>query len=319
MARLTMRQALINLVELYPDMTSKEAIKTLVDMKYVFTPAEAARIFDELSFFNASPVGRHRDIHADSNLYEIDMEKKGSIRFGIISDTHFGSKHHRREELEKCVDLMVNEGIKNILCPGDLLEGNNVYPGQLHDLSAVTEDDQLQEAIMGLPLLPKGSRYFWISGNHDLIWLKRNTGSDPLVAFDLARRDVVYLGKHSCYIKAAPKVNIQMVHPMKGSTMTVSYAAQKFIDGLVPENRPNISLFGHWHNTGYFSYKGVRMELCPSFQGANELSVRNGWSNIVGGKIVEIDLNKEGGIQRYNSSEYTFGEKGIKDLRVIKL
>jgi UDP-2,3-diacylglucosamine pyrophosphatase LpxH len=183
----------------------------------------------------------------------------------------------------------------------------------------VSEEDQVAEAIKGLPKLPKGKKYYWISGNHDLVWLKKNAGFDPLVPFAQDRPDVEYLGKYSAYIYPSDNVCVQLIHPASGTGTSVSGQAQKFIDNLHPDRRVNIALFGHWHSPMSMYYKGTRVELAASFMGPTNLSIRNGWANVTGGKIVDIVLDKSGSIQRYRVEDILFTETSIDKLKRIKV
>lgn len=44
-------------------------------------------------------------------------------RVGVISDLHFGSKYCLRDEMKDCIHWMYERGIREIVCPGDVLDG----------------------------------------------------------------------------------------------------------------------------------------------------------------------------------------------------
>ena len=317
--RKTIREIVIDIVSEVPDINKKQLYEALMKLGKPVNMTQVEGLLKEAKFANSTSVARFRDLAPDDHVYELNAEKKGVIKLGVISDTHFCSKDQKQAELEQTVDIMLNSGVTHFLCPGDLLEGWNVYRGQAQHVTQNTQDDQVNEAIQLLPQLPKGKKYYWISGNHDLIWLKQATGSDPLIMMDEIRDDFTYLGKYSAYVWVAPNVCVQLLHPAGGGGSSIGYPAQKYITNLPDHRRPHICLLGHWHRPLSFVHQGVMVEGCASFQGPNDLSIRHGWPNVVGGKIIDIELNKKGEIERYKKEDILFWEENLKMINRKKL
>src|SRR5262245_26479813 len=58
---------------------------------------------------------------SDLHLYESDSD--GRYRFGVISDTHLGSKHCRLDVVDALYDWFAQEGITRVYHAGNWIEG----------------------------------------------------------------------------------------------------------------------------------------------------------------------------------------------------
>lgn len=316
MRRKTYRETIIEIVSDYSKITAKECYEAIKKLGYkTATLKEVEGIVRDAKYANTSAVARYRDIGPDNHIYNLDdAEKKGKIKLAVLSDTHFASKHQNLQGLEDFVNIALNEGVSHFICPGDLLEGMNVYPGQLADITSTSQEDQIMEVLKKLPVLPGKKKYWWISGNHDLCWLKQSSGFDPLVAVSEARKDFNYMGKWSAYVCPSKNVTIQLVHPDRGGGINPETAARRFVNNLSPDRVADITLFGHWHACSSFRHRNSFVELCPSFQGVSNLSVRNGWGNVTGGLILDIELGKDGKIKRYRNEKIIYSEDSLATL-----
>ncbi len=97
---------------------------------------------------------------------------------GVISDLHYGSIYCRKDFLRDFVQSCYDQGIRTILCPGDVNEG--CYRHAMFELSSSGIEAQTAELFhpeTGLPELP-GLGYHMISGNHDDTFADK-VGIDP--------------------------------------------------------------------------------------------------------------------------------------------
>jgi len=156
-------------------------------------------------------------IFDDSKLF-----KGRTIRFGIASDNHFGSKKATPKELEAMYDLFQKEGIKVVYHPGDITDGRNVYRGQDRELKYWGQDDQINYVIRKYPKR-EGIVTKFITGNHDLSLYQKEGAPDPGVAIASKRPDLKYLGQIETNIKLPNDVKMRLIHPEGGGAYALCF------------------------------------------------------------------------------------------------
>lgn len=224
----------------------------------------------------------------------------GWFKVGVISDTHFGSKHCAIEPLRRSIQWMQDEhGIETVLFAGDLLDGVNAkvqWEQYCHSF-----DDQVAEAIR---LLPRGPRYIGIYGNHDA-WHSRENGMNMGVAittaFRAAGRNDLELGRSMRRDFDFDGVIVRVEHPNGGTAYAKSYQAQCMIRGMgTNPGMPHISLAGHRHSYVYALERGVRYVDVPCFQWpTSDYSKRNkNGETTVGGLVIAWQRGDNGSVRR---------------------
>lgn len=218
--------------------------------------------------------------------------KDGLLHFGLVSDTHLGSKFERLDALEVMYDRFQQAGVKTVFHVGDLTDGSHVYRGQEFEQNILGQQAQIDYAIKNYPKRD-GIQTIAISGNHDLK-MYEGSGADPLVPIARARKDITYIGQYSARVKMADKVTMDMLHPMGSQAYAVSYKAQRAINALAPEDLPNILTYGHYHNSLYLNYRGIHFLQTPCFKDPSlQFEKRLGLTSNIGGWIVEGKTNGE--------------------------
>ncbi len=97
----------------------------------------------------------------------------------FLGDPHFGSDVFLKEEFKKFIkwtngDLggekhqHIADNLDYIICPGDIVEGVGIYPGQEDDLEIQDIKKQYREAATWLDKIPKDIEMVFIPGNHDV-------------------------------------------------------------------------------------------------------------------------------------------------------
>ena len=223
---------------------------------------------------------------------------------GVISDLHLGSKYCLRAQLKDCVKHFYERGIRQILIPGDLLDG--CYPHGVFELSHSGLEDQTQDLFETLPAL-KGLTYHAITGNHDETFHSSsgvNVGSFVSGYFKArGRQDLKYYGTCGAFIEVQGAI-IELWHPLGGKAYAKSYKLQKHIEGYGAGQKPHICLAGHWHDFCVVEVRGVFGVACPTFQGSGSaFAKRLGGDCALGGLILtwEIagkDLVRNCGVER---------------------
>ena len=259
----------------------------------------------------ASAAAQLRTVHQTRIL-----PTTGSVQsVGVISDLHLGSRYCMRAQIIDCVTYMYAKGIREILIPGDLLDGD--YKHGKFELSHTGLTEQTRDLFETLPRL-KGLSYHAITGNHDCTFMSEsgvNVGEYITGHFaKRGRTDIRFYGDCGAFVKIRGAV-IHMWHPLGGVPYAKSYKLQKQVEGYGAGEKPDILLAGHWHKFAVVEDRGVFAVACPTFQASGSpFSKRLGGQPALGGLILtwEIagkDLVRQFGVSRRRYFEV---EKPIK-------
>lgn len=221
-------------------------------------------------------------------------------KVGVISDTHLGSKYCLREQLKEFVHYAYDQGVREILHPGDVLDG--MYRHGIFEVSHVGLDDQARDLFETLPQLP-GLTYHGITGNHDFTFTEAS-GVD--VGHFLSnyfkkrgRNDLHFYGNRGAFLKVRGAI-VHLWHPRSGVSYARSYALQKHIEKYSSGEKPNVLLAGHWHVYCHVYERGVHAVACPTFQGGGSAFSKSlGGAPAIGGMILSWDLTEHGTLRSF--------------------
>jgi hypothetical protein len=189
------------------------------------------------------------------------------FRLGVVSDLHLGSKYALRAQLRDCVTRIYRAGARDILIPGDLLDG--CYPHGQFELTYSGIEDQTADLFRSLPRFD-GLTYRAITGNHDFTFVNTtglNVGRYIEGYFrDHGRDDIRFYGDRAATLRIGG-TTVRMLHPSGSCSYAVSYKIQKFVESFDSGEKPGILLIGHYHRSCYLYVRGVHAFTCPTFQG----------------------------------------------------
>lgn len=233
-------------------------------------------------------------------------------KIGVISDTHLGSKYCLRAQLQDFIHHAYDQGVREIVHPGDMLEGD--YRHAKFELSHVGLEDQTHDLYETLPRLP-GLTYHAITGNHD--WTFTDQSGVDVGDFirryfnDMGRRDFFCYGDRGAFIKLRGAV-IDLWHPTGGLGYAKSYKLQRKIDSYPTGGKPNILLVGHYHTYAYAQERGVHGLLCPTFQGGQSAFGRSlGSTPEIGGLVLKWSLTAHGTLRDFIVERRTYFEREV--------
>jgi predicted phosphodiesterase len=214
---------------------------------------------------------------------------------GVISDTHLGSKYCLREQLKDCVHYLYERGVRQILHPGDMLDG--CYQHAMYEMTHVGIDDQTRDFYETLPALP-GLRYHVIGGNHDQTFTDASGVDTPEFIVNYfkkrGRHDITAYGNRGAFIKINGVV-VNLWHPRGGGAYAKSYNNQKRCESYAAI-KPAVLLTGHFHTFSYIEERGIQAINCPTFQGGQSAfgkSLSKG-APAIGGLLLGWDLTRDG-------------------------
>jgi len=220
------------------------------------------------------------------------------LKFGFVSDTHLCSKHQQITFLKTAYKIFDREKVEFVVHCGDLSEGNgNHYAGQIQELFLYTFDDQVRYIISELPSLKSHKPTYFITGDHDLDWYKQG-GRDIGEAVADKRDDYIYCGSTGAYLVLPNgKKFAYLHHPRGGCAYAKSYRAQKWIEAVAPDNKPQIYLNGHYHSVCMYGFiRNVHWLSTGCLQSQTPFLTAQGTEVINAFCVVTICLDDKGSI-----------------------
>lgn len=178
------------------------------------------------------------------------------LRFGYLTDTHFGSLYSPEELFDAAMVEFRETDCALAILTGDLCEGMSNRPGHIYELSHIGFVAQRDYAIE--QLRKWGRPWYLIDGNHDRWFIK---AADARVAVDVCK-DVPgaqFLGHDNGMLALKGGAKIQLWHGEDGSSYATSYRMQKIVEGLSGGTKPNVLLCGHTHKQGYFFERNIHV------------------------------------------------------------
>ena len=245
------------------------------------------------------------------------LSQYSELIFGIVSDPHFGSKSCQITAVNEFAEIMKQKGVHHIFCPGDLVCGYDVYPGQIHDIYATSATEQEETTLLNLPT---GFDWYVLGGNHDYSFIKRGGGYNIVSVIASKRADVHYLGFDQATVPILQNVDLMMVHPSGGVPYSISYRLQKNIEQITigelqnvvrgVKDKPSIRfvLLGHLHIQMQAMFGSIWGAQCGCFEGQTNYLKRKGLIPSIGGWIVKVSLGKNGLLKNFESKFYIFDE-----------
>lgn len=234
---------------------------------------------------------------------QVEPTVGGWYKIGVVSDLHFGSKYCLRPQIVDLVGRMHTSGVRDILIPGDLLDG--CYRHGEFELVYSGIEDQAQDLYRTLPQLD-GLRYHFITGNHDFTFTEK-TGVDVGKYIAAGRPDLISYGDRAATL-AIGGTTVRMLHPSGGAAYAMSYNLQKFIEAFGSGDKPGIFLVGHYHKSCYINARGVHAMLCPTMQGPGSAfgkSLGKGPMSI-GGLLLKWRLTRHATIRDFNYRQISY-------------
>ena len=229
------------------------------------------------------------------------------LKFGVLSDTHFGSNFVQIGHLHQAYDDMKAEGIDTVYHAGDMTEGERMRPGHEYECYVHGADAHADEIMKNYP--DNGITTYYILGNHDAAFVKH---AGVNISRMINRKDLICLGFDSATINLTPNCTLELRHPAGGSAYAISYKPQKTIDALFGGEKPNVMVIGHYHKAEYLFYRNVHCLQGGTLQGQSGFMKRGGLAAHVGYWVVTLHVNSDGQINRFLPEWRPF-YKSVKD------
>lgn len=250
------------------------------------------------------------DLIPSENHHKEKWNGSTIIRFGLMGDTQINSKYTQLTHLHRLYDFYVQEGINKVYHTGDIDEGEQMRKGHQYECYNQGIDDHVIEIVNNYPRREDITTDF-ITGNHDASMVKL-AGVNIGTMITARRDDMRYLGQDSAVIQLTDNCTLELRHPGDGTAYAQSYKLQKMIEAMSGGEKPNILAVGHYHKQEYLFYRNIHAIQTGCLQAQTPFMRGKGISAALGGWIVELRLNCDGGIERIKTEFFPF-YTAIKD------
>ncbi len=234
----------------------------------------------------------------DSRTYSLG---KSSVKFGIISDTHIGSKYYDSDLMTYASKVFTKEKVDFVLHAGDVIEG--MYPrrgGQIYELEDIGIDAQVEHAVKEMKKI-KQPLYF-ITGNHDFT-AKQIAGIIVGYRVEDKVKNAKFLGEDYGRLVLRSGVTIDLVHPYDGTAYAISYKTQKRADSLEGGSKPNVMIVGNYHKAEYLFYRNIHIFQAGTLQSQTPFMRGKGISAHKGFWVIEL-YSKKGTVTHLKQTFY---------------
>lgn len=272
-----------------------------MERRYGFGRDKAKTLLDRMSEAGWCIEFDTLDRHGTRRYYIPDERDKryqigdgdGTYRFGLISDTHLGSKAAHLADLHDFYDRMQARGVELVLHGGDIGDGWKVHQNQINELKAEAVGwDRLTEYVVNHYPQRDGIETLFISGNHDhKLWKRSGVRFGQRVANQ--RDDMHWLGDSMARLVFAPgedPVDLELIHPSGGQPYTLGYRAQTLYREQPTDIRPSMSAIAHLHGRLSAAAEGVEAWYTGCWKDLTTYGRRKGHAAEIGGWDIQLEI-----------------------------
>ncbi len=222
-----------------------------------------------------------------------EAEKVQGIRFGIVSDTHFGSTRTNLSVLKEAYHHFESEGITDVILAGNLLAGMLPKEYRRVDLQVSGEglEQQVEILAKNFPKVEEIKTHFLL-GHRDYKYKSRDEVFDPAVLINQARPDLNYLGDLEADLIFNPEgkkpFTVRVTNDKLYYYYSISYQPQKKLENMAGGERPTIWLVGGTQQTWQSRYQGVEINKLPGLQNQTSRMRHRAYLANVGFEILNI-------------------------------
>lgn len=244
----------------------------------------------------------HEELINDLSYQIID--NNSDVKIMLISDTRFGSIYQQTSILNDMYLKAKAMGVKYVFLTGDVVEG--IYKGakSIYNMTLHKDgfEDQADYVASCFPRVDGITTYF-VTGEHDLSFLKTKDKVDIGKLISSKRDDMIYLGpkrKKVSFItdKGTGSISLYLQHSSGNVPYTISYKPQQKIAALRNEDKTDILVTSHFAACDSFLRRGVRSYQVPTVVGTTDemKDANTPVYNTVGSWIVTLNKDRKGNL-----------------------
>lgn len=272
-----------------------------VSQRFGITEEEVRDVVEALKHEEYDIVIEGRIIRLGTLSKEVELDVPGNrLRLGVYSDLHLGSFYMQLTRARQFIEE-VKRDVDTFVDCGDISDGAKMYKG--HAYETFLQGSEQHTRFGRQHYVETGKPTKLVGGNHDASLLKTGGANIPLRIAEF-RDNVELLGFHYG-VFTWKGIRIGVVHPAGGGAYAISYPIQKYVRNWVPEQIPDVLLFGHFHQKGHFTWHGAECFLVGCFQGQTPYLVERGLFPVIGGLVLDIEKRASGLKVRFDTFNYS--------------
>lgn len=226
------------------------------------------------------------------------------FRFGLVSDTHGGSKYEQITALNDFYERAVGvEGVDFFIHGGDITQGSDrMHLGMELEVHAHGADAQASYVAESYPVVNRDT--FFIGGNHDLSFHK-DGGQNIGRQIEDRRDDLHFIAQDAGHFDIGG-LRAFVVHP-DGAGSAIKTKA--LVEAMPIDRDPQLLIIGHYHRYNASQHRSVQILQLPCFQGRYGWLVRKGLVPQIGGMIVDVWLTSTGKVGQIGTKLISYDER----------
>jgi predicted phosphodiesterase/biotin operon repressor len=241
---------------------------------------------------------------AAGNTHEYRSRADHSFVFGVIADTHLGSRYCRLDVLNEAYDIFAEAKVDRVFHAGNYIEGEIHF--NRHELVEGAHGMDAQLAFLAANY-PKrdGIVTYAVSGDDHEGWYSKREGVDigryaERVMREAGREDWVdlgYLEAHISLVNAATGKSHVLAcnHPGGGASYADSYVVQKIVESLEGGEKPAVALYGHYHKQLAGECRNVWWLMPGAMKDQDIFMRKNRLRSVIGCAVVALTQDPETG------------------------
>lgn len=251
--------------------------------------------------------------------FEYESDPEGWFHFGVVADTHLGSKYARLDVLNDLYDLYAGAGITRVYHAGNWIEG--VARFNKYDLlpGAHGMEEQVDMFVRDYPSRHNINTYF-IDGDDHEGWFSQREGVEigrfaEMKAHRAGRADLRYLSYMEAYItlrhaKTGATNRMLVQHPGGGSAYAESYTVQKIIESFQGGEKPAVLFCGHYHKMSYNLVRNVHAVQPGCTKDQDIWGRKKRLHYTLGGVTIRMRMDDAGAITRFIPEFHQYFDRG---------
>jgi len=232
-----------------------------------------------------------------------------TVRFGVVSDTHLGNKHAMPEQLHEAYAVFKREGITQVYCPGNLIDGEKTYRGQEYEIDVMGADNVVAYLARTWPKIPGITTYHVESSTCHEGYYVKSAGLLIGKMIEAERPDMKYLGLDEADIAihdSPARPILRIVHPGGGTSYADSYRPQKIVESYHGGEKPAILIIGHYHKGGYYDIRDVAVLQAMCLERQTPFMRKLSLRAVLGFWIVEATFTPDGSLRRFKPEAFRY-------------
>lgn len=226
--------------------------------------------------------------------FEYTSRPDHSFKFGVIADTHSGSKYERLDVVRALYDWFAAEQVDRVFHGGNMIEGEARF--NKYDIAIYGLENQVR--YLGQEMPQVGLQTFFVHGDDHEGWYGQREAvdiggfiEDKLRA--MGRTDWVNLGFMEGRVElvnasSGARADLLVTHPGGGSAYAQSYKPQKKVESFQGGEKPAVLLLGHYHKMGLYPVRNVWALHMGCCQDQTPFLRKQNIEVVVGGIVVTL-------------------------------